>query len=513
MTEKEIAKTIVKLYESGKEVDEISDELDLEIDRVQRAIFLHLFIKNRDKSTTRNTLNNSSKVVKKDTLNKKVDKKNSVKEQEKLKNKQKLLAQSELEKNTDIIINRREFLNSIRNDIINKKDVSYEDMVIVRNIIFSSEELFDNYYVRIILDCFKKNKKEEEIKSFISKYKQIDFSKKDINHLNNVINNLQLDELIIKKSNPNYRTRNNIYDYFSEYTKEEVDTAISKLSDNMKELLNNFFDKNLNRNEKIDSSKKISALFRIIKKHLENSLTSIPRTYKSRNNIYKYFSEYTKEEIDVAISKISDNKKEILNSFYDKNLNRNEKIDTSERLAGLFKVIKEHLENSSSTPSNSYKNRKNLYEYFSEYTKEEVDAAISKLTEEYKEILNEFYDENLNKNNEKDIFYKITRLIASLKRKLNDNPSEKKKSRNNIYNYFSEYTKEEVDTAISKITEHQKEILKELYDNNLNRTETIDTSNRIAGLFKVIKEHLENSSATTSNSYKSRKNLYDYFSE
>ena len=71
---------------------------------------------------------------------------------------------------------------------------------------------------------------------------------------------------------------------------------------------------------------------------------------------------------------------------------------------------------------------KTIYEYFNEYTKEEIDNAISKLTDDEKELMRIRYGNDLNNPTQeplnKDNYYKFYhKLIPKLKRLL-ANPNQ-----------------------------------------------------------------------------------------
>lgn len=104
-----------------------------------------------------------------------------------------------------------------------------------------------------------------------------------------------------------------IYETFNEYTIEQINEAISKLSKYEQEI---FYKKNgkdlsivipntLNTEEK----KSYRAIFTKIKRFLENPER---KTRRRVNSIYKYFDEYTSEQVDEAISKLPHEYIEIL---------------------------------------------------------------------------------------------------------------------------------------------------------------------------------------------------------
>lgn len=166
------------------------------------------------------------------------------------------------------------------------------------------------------------------------------------------------------------------------------------------------------------------------------------KKYKAAKNVYQYFSEYTKLEIDIALQKLSKKELEILHKKYSEECERgihNSNLEGKEReylYRGIIPKIKKTLvrnrknknfENSNIIVEEEDKpieKSKNLYQYFPEYTMTEVNMALQSLTDGELYVLHKRYGEDL-KNpiynsdleiKEKEDIYK--RIISKIKRNL-----------------------------------------------------------------------------------------------
>ena len=197
------------------------------------------------------------------------------------------------------------------------------------------------------------------------------------------------DEKTISKSDVpvhNSRTRNNIYDYFREYSKEEINEVIEELGDRALTVLhmrygddfaNLIFDDNLTEQDKIYLKRYI---FPKLKKALEkNKKTRIPKEIPLISKVSPPTD--SDEELDdllesanldaekVNISETTRERKNIITNEYIK------KLET-----GVKKM--NELENIKTTQNRkNKKSRSNIYDYFSEYEKSEIDEVIEGLDE------------------------------------------------------------------------------------------------------------------------------------
>ena len=211
------------------------------------------------------------------------------------------------------------------------------------------------------------------------------------------------DEKTISKSDVpvhNSRTRNNIYDYFREYSKEEINEVIEELGDRALTVLhmrygddfaNLIFDDNLTEQDKIYLKRYI---FPKLKKALEkNKKTRIPKEIPLISKVSpptdgneKLDDLLESTNLDAEKVNISETKRER------KNITTNEYIKELE--IGVKKM--NELENIKTTQNRkNKKSRSNIYDYFSEYEKSEIDEVIEGLDEKSLMALHIKYGEDL----------------------------------------------------------------------------------------------------------------------
>ena len=355
------------------------------------------------------------------------------------------------------------------------------------------------------------------------------------------------------------------YSWFGEYSREEVDKAIEKLPEKDLKILHKRYGEDLKNPslKKEITEKERAKLYTTIRKHIGQLLESskIPSddsqieeigvannqdsTSKSKCIYYKWFNEYAKEEVDKAIEKLPKKDLEILHKRYGedlKNPSLKNEITEKERRK-LYQTVRKHIEkllDSSKKTSNdnqikeiemsnnqapipktrSKETKGTYYSWFSEYSKEEIDQAMEKLPKKDMEILHKRYGEDLEnptlqKVEPKDMTFLYTTFRKHMKTLLESNKTKTSRSYNSIYNYFSEYSKEEVDRAIDKLPEKDMEILHKRYGEDLRnpipqKVEPQEKAFLNTTFRKHMKTLLEGNKIKTSRGYSS---IYESFSE
>ena len=178
-----------------------------------------------------------------------------------------------------------------------------------------------------------------------------------------------------------------IYELFEGHTIIEVDNAIKMLSDEEQKLLKikygtSFFkpcpERALTQDENYEFTK--------IRKKINGYL--LGKTPRKRNiTIYEYYKDFSEEEVDNAIAKLSERDMEILNIKYGDDLHQINpkrkltKEETNRFNSGIKPLLNRYL-------TNSNKKIKSIYEYFEGYSSEQIDIAIKMLPKEDLELLN-----------------------------------------------------------------------------------------------------------------------------
>ncbi len=192
-----------------------------------------------------------------------------------------------------------------------------------------------------------------------------------------------------------YRSRDNIYDYFREYSKEEIDKVIEELNDRALTILhmrygddfaNPILDGNLAEK---DRNYLKNCVFPRIKRKLK----------QNRNNKISKGMFLTNETPVIP----TDNKEKLTTLLEQQNLD-NEKVNrerknniTNEHIKKLETGVKKmnELENIETRQKRkNKKSRSNIYDYFSEYEKSVIDEVIEGLDEKSLMVLHIKYGED-----------------------------------------------------------------------------------------------------------------------
>ena len=372
----------------------------------------------------------------------------------------------------------------------------------------------------------------------------------------------------------------NIYNYFSEYSEEEVNEMLSELTDMERINVSLKFDKTGQNKMKEDiwgleqiaifhsvilpKMKKILAENRAktleflkttkvtttkgsdlpeekakLEKIEETKTNEETKTKKRLNKraktIYDYFEGYSKEQINDAIAKLNDKGKELLKLRYGEDLENPRATKMSHSQYNYFytvvvikiKYLLAHPEEDFSQTGHK-RNTKTIYDYFSGYTEEQIKNAVARLPIDYREIIKIKYGDNLDQSNNMKILSAAkdsqlyTKVIPQLKYLL-EHPEEDLSqfyflSRcKSLYTFFPGYSKKEIDAALSKLNEKDKEVIQLKFGQYLDYpqkskdcTANIDTAFYIRVKNRIM-FFLQNPEKKEIKEAHSIKTIYDYF--
>lgn len=303
------------------------------------------------------------------------------------------------------------------------------------------------------------------------------------------------------KTNKRFRT---IYEYFEEFSHEEVDEAISYLNPRDERILFLRFGGDFNNpvvSEEWNSSVRSSFYNHVIPKIREilhaikekdDSIKTL-RAYRNNMTLFELFNTYTRDEIIKAVSMLdSDDERLIYLKYGDNldqrttssNLTEKERIRVSNNIKRKLEKIlyKNRVEPNSCIKrfGNRIVTIKLIYEYFPESSHEDVDYVISLLSDDEKKVIWLRYGDDLNnpatsKDFTEEEANKLYRLIIpKIKRRLNriKNGKELKETRT-FYSFFEGYNKEEVNEVIEKLTPEEREIIYLKYGYDLENTSNV----------------------------------------
>jgi len=337
-----------------------------------------------------------------------------------------------------------------------------------------------------------------------------------------------------------------IFDLYPEYSEEQVLDAISRLSVKNKKMLELAY--GLNDNKQLES-KQIAQSLNVTTNYIIHQLNSIKSQIKRRleneqlkdNDIFKYFSEYTQEQILLAISMLKSESRNIIELKYglngkektsDKELQKILSLNTNRVGARIYSIklsiekklkqnkvqdlcninndIKEHEEKIEIKEENIMK-KETIFELYPEYTEEQVLSAIEALKELNKEIIELRYGLNGKEVTQvSEIAQKfniepttVSSKIFMIKNQIKQRLVTGADKKETIFDLYPEYTEEQVLGAIEALSEQNKKIIKLRYGLDGNtaietkeiaqqyNTETAAMSSKIYIIKKQITKRLE----------------------
>lgn len=218
-----------------------------------------------------------------------------------------------------------------------------------------------------------------------------------------------------------------------------------------------------------------------------NQEFKLPKKITRNKTFYEILNEFSKEQVDKAISVLDDEEKQLILTRYNGNFNNRPtgKL-TSQQSNHFYHVtipkikriivrqegkVEQANVTSRKNPQKQY-SRKTFYELLSPYPKEWVDEAFESLTEEEKQIILDRYSGNLNfepvKTTSTATCKKIHKsIIPKIKHAIAVKHSEKGKCKT-IYEYFCKYSREQIDKAIASLSDEENKIVLLRYAGDLN---------------------------------------------
>ena len=237
-----------------------------------------------------------------------------------------------------------------------------------------------------------------------------------------------------------------IFDWFPEYSKEDLFKVISMLSLKEQDVIFKRFGKNLDECNPVLHSE--TAYFGIvIKPHMEAILLNKVSDYN--RSISRIFKNFSKEDIKQVVILLPKEYQKIIYQKYGNNLNEvhvlSNKTDREILYNRILPFMKKKLE------VESVKKIISLMDCFKDYSKEEIQREIRNLSSKSQNYLYQRYGQNLDEINivSDIVLHKLYKIISILKMTL------KKKS---LYEKLK-LDKDLVDARINKLSDTEKEAL------------------------------------------------------
>lgn len=230
-------------------------------------------------------------------------------------------------------------------------------------------------------------------------------------------------------SNPNLKsfskkTKKNqgksFYDKFNGISKDIIDSAITQLPDDLKEVINKCYENSLySRTNYTLTEEETTKLYYTIPTAIRSYIKTGKVFGSNRKTLYDRYPEVSVEEINQFVNELPENQIILLEKYYGKDLNT--------RTDYTLNSIEKALLNNYILPAfikkfgkRTYK-RKTLYERFPKSKREDIEKALSFLSEEELETLRMCYGpdfscekKDIEKENEKSRRLIMKRIKASL---------------------------------------------------------------------------------------------------
>ena len=296
-------------------------------------------------------------------------------------------------------------------------------------------------------------------------------------------------EYKLSETKPHGKT---FYELLSDFSKEDVDNVVKGLSEENKSIIMQRYREGLDSHPTKYLDNEIKKRFYVVLSNVKRKLTAMANGKKTRFKcLYDNFPEYSKSQVDQAVSILDDAEKQLVQTRYNGNFNNRPTGKFTRQQSNHFysvtipkiKRIIIHQEGKSEKANvlpeqNLQKqySRRTFYELLESYPKEWVDEAFECLSKEEKQIVFDRYSGDLNSlpvisMNEatsskihKSIIPKIKRIIAV--KHSGKNPGK------TIYEYFCKYSKNQIDKAIASLSDEEKKVIYLRYDGDLNNSAT-----------------------------------------
>ena len=257
-----------------------------------------------------------------------------------------------------------------------------------------------------------------------------------------LLSTIDNEQTLLKKS---------LYAYFTDYSKIDVDNAFKTLSDKYQKLILEIYGESLDEYH-IVSQTKCHYFETIIIKYLNkvlftNKINSI--------DILKYFSNFSKEEIILAINELNKSQKDIIYRKYGQYLDNNYDLDFESAITLYVQILPLIGKN---LHFFYQLNHFSIFKIFPNISKAELLYFISKLPSKEQNLLYQKYgltleESNLSLNN----LLELKRIINKLNYELKQTFYET--LRKNIYELLTNDNEEEISNYIEKLDRESQDLI------------------------------------------------------
>ena len=281
-----------------------------------------------------------------------------------------------------------------------------------------------------------------------------------------------------------------IYDHFEDYSKEQIDTVLENLSEEEKEL--------------------------IVARYGEDLNNPVPSKQLSKKQSDKFYNVLIPKIRKILNSQNSASKKETKEVESENILSNQETANLTKSSLKDKSVIKE--EKRVDTQKKHPPKIKSFYEYFNDYSKEQINIILKNLSEKEKSLIITMYGKDLSNPVPARLSYEQTIdfckvLIPKIRDLLdNQNINIKSKKIRSIYEYFKDYPKEQIDTVLENLSEEEKELIVARYGEDLNNPVSGKLNKeQINKFYNILIPKIRRLLAGPNKRSQKRKTIYEYF--
>ncbi len=398
----------------------------------------------------------------------------------------------------------KKFEQNISNIIYRALIPKIEDVINNKAGIYNTLTSYSEEEVECAIDKLEEREKALIIKKYGEDYKEYHYdrlSKEERIEINTSISPKIRQYLNNPDFNPRKTYANtNVFDLYENVESWKVLGAIESLSLEEIELLQKIYGtkfQSVNENANLTKDEK-TQLGILVRQKLKRRIEKGYKPIDLNKSLYQVLEWSDINQIEEILKTLSEEESMLIEEKYDSKTREVLEGTLSEEKEERLKYLLLKMRKQLFQEKGRMFRHQDLYMRFNDYTKEEIDKTLLRLTPQEKKLLDSYYDEKTLRWKNKEISSEEQKHLASLTGKIGRNLKNKpkRKTYNNIYTFFDGYTEEEIDCAVEKLTDRNKEILKKKFGEDLkhptNAVLTDKENNTIYRVFNTLLPKLLN---------------------
>ena len=348
-------------------------------------------------------------------------------------------------------------------------------------------EIYSEYSYEELMDAISRLRVEDQ--ELLKKAYGEDYTNPQLkltlpNHEKVSVNSIVYGTLSRRLRNPKLAARKiiTIFEQYSEFSREEIWEAFHKLIPTQQELLKSILGEDLEDLSGIKTLNKTNRakFFRIIDISLDKKLHAKHKQLgRIVKNVFERHPEYEEKEILLAVSRLSDEDQELLRKAYGEDLRAKDcySLLTKKEKYKVRNIVAFSISNRLNNQVLKGKKRvsrfQSFFGFFTDYSHEEIMESFLRIPKEDQEFLKGIYGEDLQQEcSYTNLDITVKKRIDSVMRsklliRLKDSSIGKYRVKK-FFDYFEDFTKEEVLKAFHDLSKEDQDLLKIGYGENLD---------------------------------------------